>query len=170
MPLASTHIETDLGTMIAAASEKGICMLSFADCKHFALKLQKLSGAFKTPIGQGSSPYFEILKKQISEYFNGKRKQFDVPLDLAGTEFQKQVWNVLLQIPYGKTISYAEQAVLLGKLSAVRAVASANGKNKIGIIVPCHRVIGANAALTGYDGGLWRKRRLLELEGSLQIK
>lgn len=162
--LVTTYIETELGRMTAAASDKGICMLNFSDCKHSALKLRKLSEACKAPLEQGSGPYFEILKEQINEYFKGKRQQFDIPLDLVGTEFQKQVWNILLQIPYGKTISYAEQAVLLGKPSAVRAVASANGKNKIGIILPCHRVIGANGALTGYDGGVWRKEKLIELE------
>ena len=164
--LPTTHIQTPLGTMIAAASEKGICMLDFVDCKHSALKLRTLSETFKAPLEQGSSPYFAVLRLQLQQYFNGERRCFDIPLDFAGTEFQKQVWNILLQIPYGTTISYAEQAALLGKPSAVRAVASANGKNKISIVVPCHRVIGANGALTGYDGGVWRKEWLLELEKS----
>ncbi|MCL2327090.1 MAG: methylated-DNA--[protein]-cysteine S-methyltransferase [Bacteroidetes bacterium] len=165
--IVTTHIETDLGTMIAAASDKGICMLNFADCKHSALKLRKLSETFKTPLEQGSSPYFDTLRTQLQQYFKGERKCFDIPLDLIGTEFQKQVWNILPEIPYGKTISYAEQAALLGKPAAVRAVASANGKNKIGIILPCHRVIGANGALTGYDGGIERKKKLLELESAI---
>jgi AraC family transcriptional regulator of adaptative response/methylated-DNA-[protein]-cysteine methyltransferase len=100
----------------------------------------------------------------MEQYFEGKRKNFDIPLDLVGTEFQKQVWLSLLQIPYGCTTTYAKQAELLGKPSAVRAVANANGKNKISIILPCHRVIGADGTLTGYGGGIWRKKKLLEFE------
>ena len=87
-----------------------------------------------------------------------------MPLDLAGTEFQKKVWLSLLQIPYGCTTTYGKQAGLLGKSSSVRAVANANGKNKISIILPCHRVIGADGSLTGYGGGMWRKKKLLEFE------
>lgn len=104
------------------------------------------------------------MRTQLNLYFQGKLKEFDLPLDLVGTEFQQQVWNVLLQIPYGATSSYAKQAQILGNPTAVRAVANANGMNKISIIVPCHRVIGSDGSLTGYGGGLWRKKELLELE------
>jgi AraC family transcriptional regulator of adaptative response/methylated-DNA-[protein]-cysteine methyltransferase len=159
-----THIETDLGLMIAAATDKGICMFEFADYKLIDLELRQLSEEFKTPLVRGDNPHFDTLGKQLDEYFRGERKEFDIPLDLVGTEFQKEVWLGLLQIPYGCTTSYGKQAELLGRPSAVRAVANANGKNKISIILPCHRVIGADGSLTGYGGGLWRKKKLLEFE------
>ncbi len=159
-----TYIETDLGMMIAAATDKGICMFEFADYKQLELELRQLAASFKSPLVQGENPHFETLRNQLDEYFKGERKNFDIPLDLVGTEFQKQVWLSLLKIPYGTTTNYAKQAELLGKPSAVRAVANANGKNKISIILPCHRVIGADGTLTGYGGGIWRKKKLLEFE------
>ena len=160
----TTHIETDLGTMIAAATDKGICMFEFADYKLLDLELRQLAASFKTPLVQGKNPHFDTLRKQLDEYFKGKRRNFDIPLDLVGTEFQKRAWLALLKIPYGSTTTYAKQAELLGKPSAVRAVANANGKNKISIILPCHRVIGTNGSLTGYGGGIERKKKLLEFE------
>ena len=104
------------------------------------------------------------LKKQLDEYFVGERKVFDIPINQNGTAFQAKVWNLLSTIPYGKTISYMDLAKQYGDVKAIRAVASANGKNNLSIIVPCHRVIGSNASLTGYAGGLWRKKWLLEHE------
>lgn len=101
---------------------------------------------------------------QLEEYFEGKRVEFDLPLDLQGTDFQKRVWNELLTIPYGKTVSYKELSIRLGDVRAIRAVAAANGANPVSIIVPCHRVIGSDGSLTGYAGGLWRKRWLLDFE------
>lgn len=159
-----THIETDLGMMIAGATDKGICMLEFADCKLLDLELRQLGSIFKAELIQSESPHFNRLRSQLDEYFKGERRDFNIPIDLAGTEFQKSVWLSLLQIPHGCTISYAKQAELLGRPSAVRAVANANGKNKISIILPCHRVIGTNGSLTGYGGGIWRKEKLLKLE------
>jgi AraC family transcriptional regulator of adaptative response/methylated-DNA-[protein]-cysteine methyltransferase len=157
-------IETDLGMIIAAASDKGICMFEFADYKRLDLMLRQLSASLDAQLVPGDSPYFSILKEQLEQYFKGERRSFALPLDLVGTEFQKQVWLSLLKIPYGSTTTYSKQAGLIGKPSAVRAVANANGKNKISIILPCHRVIGADGTLTGYGGGLWRKKKLLELE------
>ena len=104
--------------------------------------------------------------KQIGEYFDGKRKVFSVKLSMQGTEFQTRVWNQLLNVPYGKTVSYGEIAVALGNPAACRAVGAANGKNPISIIVPCHRIIGSNGKLTGYGGGLWRKEWLLRHEAA----
>ena len=101
---------------------------------------------------------------QLDEYFSGSRKNFDLPLQQSGTAFQQKVWDLLLQIPFGKTISYNELSRQYGDLKAIRAVASANGRNNLAIIVPCHRVIGSNQSLTGYAGGLWRKKWLLEHE------
>ncbi len=105
--------------------------------------------------------------KQLEEYFQGKRKAFSLALDPAGTPFQKKIWNELMNIPFGKTMSYLELAMKHGDVKAIRAVGAANGKNPIAVIVPCHRVIGAGGELVGYAGGLHRKKWLLELEGSL---
>ncbi len=161
-----TLIETGLGTMIAGATDKGICMFEFADYKLLELELRQMTTLLKAPLVFGEHAYFDALRKQMEQYFNGELREFDIPLDLVGTEFQKQVWLSLLQIPYGCTTNYAKQAELIGKPSAVRAVANANGKNKISIILPCHRIIGADGTLTGYGGGIWRKKKLLELEES----
>jgi methylated-DNA-[protein]-cysteine S-methyltransferase len=104
------------------------------------------------------------VKKQLDEYFKGKRKKFDLPLEPVGTEYQKKVWNVLSEIPYGKTVTYKEVARMAGNEKASRAVGLANNRNPIPVIVPCHRVIGSNGKLVGYAGGLDKKQRLLELE------
>ena len=109
-------------------------------------------------------PIIQQTINQLSEYFAGKRNSFDIPLSLKGTEFQKNVWNALLQIPYGKTISYAQLAKKVNNPKACRAVGSANGKNPVAIIIPCHRVIAANGSLGGYAYGLETKKQLLELE------
>jgi len=159
-----THVETDLGVMVAGATDKGICMFEFADYKLLDLELRQLAASFKTSLVQGENPHFDTLRVQLDAYFKGERKAFDIPLDLVGTKFQKQVWLSLLQIPYGSTTTYAKQAERVGKPTAVRAVANANGKNKISIILPCHRVIGTDGSLTGYGGGIWRKKKLLEFE------
>lgn len=112
----------------------------------------------------GYHPHFELLEKQIQEYFSGSRKEFSVPLQLLGTPFQVSVWQELMNIPYGTTRSYKQQSIALGNEKAIRAVAGANGENGIAIIVPCHRVIGENGSLTGYGGGLPKKKWLLEHE------
>jgi len=106
----------------------------------------------------------EMVSQQLDEYFSGQRKTFDFPFEQQGTPFQNKVWALLYQVPYGKTISYRDLARQYGDIKAIRAVASANGKNNLSIIVPCHRVIGSNATLTGYAGGLWRKKWLLDHE------
>jgi methylated-DNA-[protein]-cysteine S-methyltransferase len=108
-------------------------------------------------------PFGEVIT-QLGEYFAGERKQFDLPMAFAGTDFQRRVWTELCEIPYGETVSYGELAARLGKPSASRAVGLANGKNPIGLIVPCHRVVGSTGDLTGYGGGLPRKRFLLDFE------
>jgi methylated-DNA-[protein]-cysteine S-methyltransferase len=112
-------------------------------------------------------PFPQVIE-QLTAYFEGKLKEFNLPISMLGTKFQKQVWQELTKIPYGKTISYKELAVRIGNAKAVRAVGLANGRNPISIIVPCHRVIGANGSLTGYGGGLPRKKTLLDLENSAQ--
>lgn len=164
MEITTTDFETPLGNIIAGASEQGICLLEFTDSKRQEEELKAVSRHLSAEVSEGDSIYFRQLKKELTEYFSGSRKEFTVPLHLIGTDFQCEVWNELLRIPYGKTRSYKEQAIALNKLDAIRAVAGANGMNKIAIIIPCHRVIGANGSLTGYGGGLWRKKWLLDLE------
>lgn len=160
------RIETPLGTMLACATSKGICLLEFSDRRMLETELVYLSKRLNGTIVQGPNPHFDILEKELEEYFAGTRKDFVTPLDLIGSEFQLSVWNQLLTIPYGKTRSYREQSDALGKPLAIRAVANANGLNKISILIPCHRVIGSDGSLTGYGGGLWRKEKLLQLEGA----
>ena len=111
-----------------------------------------------------SNPYIDKCVEQLDAYFNGKMKIFTLDLSAEGTDFQKRVWNELMKIPYGETRSYMEITKTLGDKKAIRAVANANGQNKISIIIPCHRVIGSDGSLTGYGGGLWRKKWLLEHE------
>lgn len=110
------------------------------------------------------SQILQQCRQELDEYFNGSRKEFTLPLKQQGTEFQQKVWQLLLNIPFGKTISYNHLSKQYGDLKAIRAVASANGRNNIAIIVPCHRVIGSNQSLTGYAGGLWKKKWLLDHE------
>ena len=161
------RIETPLGTMYAAATESGICMLEFSDRKMLETELKHISKSLNANIIQGENPVFEILEKELSEYFEGNRTEFTVPLDFVGSDFQKSVWEILMKIPYGQTWSYAKQAEILGDKNKVRAVANANGMNKISILIPCHRVIGSDGNLTGYGGGIWRKQKLLELEKAI---
>ncbi|MBK8567278.1 MAG: methylated-DNA--[protein]-cysteine S-methyltransferase [Saprospiraceae bacterium] len=159
-----TRLETPIGTMFAAAVPEGICLLEFTDRKALPTELKTLAKHYNATILQGDNPHFAKLKAQLAEYFGGSRREFDLPLAMPGTAFQQSVWQELLTIPYGSTRSYAGQAERLGKPNAVRAVANANGMNRMSIIVPCHRVIGSDGHLTGYGGGLWRKQWLLELE------
>ncbi|WP_366143264.1 methylated-DNA--[protein]-cysteine S-methyltransferase [Soonwooa sp.] len=161
------RVETPIGTMIACADSNGICMLEFSDRKALPTELKQISKHFDANIIQGENPHFVTLEKELKEYFDGKRKDFSVPLSPVGTDFQKQVWEILRTIPYGTTRSYQEQANILGNPKGVRAVANANGLNKISIIIPCHRVIGSDGKLTGYGGGIWRKQKLLELEKAI---
>jgi len=161
-----TRILTPLGPMIAGAVEEGICLLEFVDRRMIETQIKRLKKYLNAEFVPGQSNYFNELNKQLNEYFNGKRKNFNLPLYLPGTEFQLKVWKELQKIPYGTTRSYKQQAVALKNPNAVRAVARANGDNRIAIIIPCHRVIGKNGQLVGYGGGMWRKQYLINLEMS----
>jgi AraC family transcriptional regulator of adaptative response/methylated-DNA-[protein]-cysteine methyltransferase len=158
------RIETPLGTMFLGATEQGVCLVEFTDRKILETELKALAKTFNAVVIEGGNKFFAELEKQLSEYFAGKRKQFDIPLVTPGTEFQQSVWKELMNIPYGSTRSYKQQSIALKKPEAIRAVAHANGMNRIAIIIPCHRVIGDNGSMTGYGGGIWRKQWLLELE------
>ncbi len=159
-----TRILTPIGPMLAGATEKGICLFEFIDRRMLETQLSRIRKIFKAELISGSNKHFDILYEQIEEYFAGRRKEFTFPLVIDGTPFQEKVWKALLKIPYAETRSYKDQAVMIGSPKAVRAVANANGDNRIAIIIPCHRVIGANGKLVGYGGGLWRKKYLLNLE------
>lgn len=161
------RIETPLGTMYAAATKEGICMLEFTDRKMLETEFKDLAKSLNANIVLGENPHFKVLETELIEYFEGKRSEFIVPLNPVGSSFQKSVWEVLRKIPFGETWSYRKQAEVLGDVKKVRAVANANGMNKISIIIPCHRVIGSDGTLTGYGGGIWRKQKLLELEKAI---
>ncbi len=158
------RIETPLGTMITCATNQGICMLEFSDRKMLETELKAIAKLLNATIIQGHNKHFEDLEKELNEYFEGHRKTFTIPLHTPGTAFQNKVWAALQLIPYGQTISYKEQAIAIDCPESVRAVANANGMNRISILIPCHRVIGSDGQLTGYGGGLWRKKYLLDLE------
>ena len=162
--LSFTHLDTPAGKMVAAASDEELCLFDFEyryTIKSIMARVEEFTG---DRFSDGDHPLFAVLKTQIDEYFTGVRKAFNLPLHLAGTPFQVRVWKALLEIPYGETRTYEQQSQVLGDEKAIRAVASANGKNGIAIIVPCHRVIGKDGSLTGYGGGLPRKKMLLDLE------
>lgn len=144
-----------------------LCLCDWQVEKHREHVDRRLKRILCAGFEEGTSEVIERAGQQLDEFFAGKRREFDVPLLFVGTEFQKTVWNELLNIPFGATISYGEMARRIGMPKAVRAVANANGANAMSIFAPCHRVIGSDHSLTGYGGGLAAKRLLLELEGIL---
>lgn len=158
------RVTTPLGPMLAGAVGDEVCFLEFADRRMLERQLGTLAKRLGCRYLPGNAPVLELLNEQIAAYFAGRLRRFEVPLQVPGTDFQKDVWTQLLKIPYGETLSYAEVAEALGQPTATRAVARANGMNRIAILIPCHRVIGKDGSLTGYGGSLWRKQRLLELE------
>lgn len=160
------RLETPLGTMVACGTAQGICLLEFTDRKMLETELKTLARLLNASIVQGTNPHFALLQQQLDDYFAGTRRQFSVPLVTPGTAFQQEVWQKLQSIPYGTTRSYKQQAAALQKPDAVRAVANANGMNRISILIPCHRIVGSDGSLTGYGGGLWRKKWLLDWEMS----
>ncbi|MBL9137578.1 MAG: methylated-DNA--[protein]-cysteine S-methyltransferase [Verrucomicrobiales bacterium] len=128
--------------------------------------LKTLQKLFGTAVVPGRNRWLDQIRRELGEYFDGTRKRFDTPVLSRGTDFQKKVWTELMRIPHGTTLSYDELALRIGQPTAQRAVARANGMNRICIVIPCHRVIGKDGSLTGYGGGVWRKRLLIELERS----
>ena len=159
-PVAIEEIDTPIGPMTAAVDDKGRLMsLEFSS----RTRLEPTAGEASERARAG----LQRVANELQAYFAGKRRKFTFPLAPRGTEFQRRVWDELLRIPYGATVSYGELAARVGNPAAQRAVARANATNPIAVVVPCHRVIGADGTLTGYGGGLDKKRRLLELEGAL---
>jgi AraC family transcriptional regulator of adaptative response/methylated-DNA-[protein]-cysteine methyltransferase len=156
-------IETPVGTMVAICDATHLHLLEFADRKELPKEMGKLGASIGT-IALGQTRITRDLQEQLVAYFEGSLGKFNIPIILHGTDFTKTVWRALIDLPFGKTTSYGDLSKTLGNPTATRAVARANGANQIAILIPCHRVIGADGSLTGYAGGLWRKRALLELE------
>jgi len=157
-------IDTPFNRMRIGGTEDGLCLFEFeyrTSLNAIERRIEQMTGV---TFEDGEHPYFEEVEQQVAEYFAGTRQNFDLPLQLLGSPFQVSVWQALLQIPYGETRSYKQQSIYLNNEKAIRAIASANGDNGIAIIVPCHRVIGANGSLVGYGGGIQRKKWLLEHE------
>lgn len=165
----STRILTPIGPMLAGGTEDGICLLEFVDRRMLETQINRVTKRLNARVLPGECQHFGPLKVQLDEYFASKLQQFNIPLVLAGTPFQRKVWLQLQSIPFGETRSYKQQAETLGDPAAIRAVARANGDNRISILIPCHRVIGSSGELVGYGGGLWRKQYLLNLESDLPI-
>lgn len=165
MVIYTQHIETPVGRLFAGANDKGIFLLDFMQRSGGLVKIrQRIEASWSATFETGEHKYIALLEQQLSEYFSGSLKIFDLPLQFSGTPFQQKVWTELLQIPYGTTRTYLQQSRILGDEKAIRAVASTNGANGLAIVVPCHRIIGSNASLTGYAGGLAAKQYLLAHE------
>jgi methylated-DNA-[protein]-cysteine S-methyltransferase len=155
-----TEFDSPVGKLLVAATDRGLCGIYFEQHRHF-----------KGKDGWARDREHAVVRqavRQLEEFFAGMRMSFDLPLDLHGTPFQQEVWQQLLRIPYGATVSYGEHARAVGRTKAARAVGAAIGRNPVSIVVPCHRVVGGNGSLTDYAGGLERKRSLLELEAKRQ--
>lgn len=158
------QISTPIGTMIAGVTVEGICMLEFMDRKGLQFQMRKLHKLLNATFTMAATELTSELKSQLDDYFNHRRTSFNLPLIMTGTEFQQSAWQSLLEIPPGSTRTYQEQSIAIGRKEAIRAVAKANGENRLCILIPCHRIIGSNGKLTGYSGGIWRKRWLLDHE------
>lgn len=157
-------LKSPIGDLMIVSSDEGISSLWFVDQgkrDEIIKKLEKESGSW---LIEGSNDIIINAKKQLKEYFDGNRTEFKLPLDINGSNFQITVWNLLKKIPFGKTKSYLQMAKDYGDTNSIRAIAHANGENPVGIIIPCHRVIGSKGEMTGYAGGIWRKEWLLEHE------
>ncbi len=162
--LQARWLETPLGSMLALADDRGLHLLDFVDRRGLERALQVLQRRLRARVLPGTHRFLAQIEGELAQYFAGARRVFETPVVLTGSNFQTAVWRALQTIPSGETRSYAELARMIGNPQAVRAVGRANGDNRLSIIVPCHRVIGADGALTGYGGGLARKQKLLDLE------
>lgn len=162
--LTMRWIETPLGAMVAVADEEALCMLEFADRRMMETQLRRLVTLFASAVLPGRNAVLEQLETELNSYFRGELRTFGTPLKYPGTPFQVAVWDRLRAIPYGELLSYGAMARDLGFEGAQRAVGKANGDNRIAIVIPCHRVVRADSTMCGYGGGLWRKKRLIELE------
>ena len=166
--IQTTYYKTPLGELIIGSLNQQLCLCDWRYRKMRDSIDKRIQSGLQAVYEEGESDIVEETKVQLSQYFNGERQEFDLPILLVGSEFQKQVWNELLRIPFGETESYAGLSKKLGNIEVIRAVASANGANAISIIVPCHRILGSDGSLTGYAGGLETKKKLLLLENAFR--
>lgn len=157
-------IESPVGRLDLAASERGVCLVEFADRRALPTEIAEIERWSRRPVVPGSNEHIDHVAEELQAYFHGKLTEFTARLDVFGTAFQQAVWSELRRIPYGKTISYGELAAKIGRPGAQRAVGRANGQNRLAIVIPCHRVVESGGKLRGYGGGLWRKQYLLDLE------
>ncbi|MCB0738760.1 MAG: methylated-DNA--[protein]-cysteine S-methyltransferase [Bacteroidetes bacterium] len=162
--LYTSSLKTPIGKMLICSTGKGICLLEFANDVSIDRNAEALASKIGADVLNHENGIIKQAKLQLQEYFAGKRNEFSFELNMIGTAFQKKVWSSLLKIPFGTTTTYLKQSRVVGDEKAIRAVASANGKNKIAIVIPCHRIIGSNGELTGYAGGIDKKKWLLEFE------
>ncbi len=162
------RILTPLGPMIAGATDDGLCLLEFADRRMLETQFKRLTKLLQCSFVIGNNKFIEQVSTEINCYFQGTLTEFKVPIILAGSEFQQSVWRELMKIPFGQTSSYEDIARRINNPRGIRAVATANGDNRLAVIVPCHRVIGKDGKLHGYGGGLWRKKWMIEHEKKLQ--
>ena len=158
------RIVSPLGPMLVGATSDGVCLLDFVDRRMLQSQVERIRSRLRAVFVPGTNALIQKLERDLEAYFSGSLRNFDTPLKLCGTDFQRSVWGALSEIPYGQMRTYAEIAQTVGRPGAVRAVGSANGANALAIVVPCHRVVGSDGKLIGYGGGLWRKKRLLDLE------
>ena len=158
------HYFSPCGELVLASYADKLCLCDWSDNPFAERNKRRLERYLKASFKTDTTPVLEETKRQLDEFFAGKRMAFDIQIRLAGTDFQQQVWNALLRIPYGATKSYKEIAQCIGKPKAVRAVVGAIGANGISILIPCHRVIGSDKSLAGYAGGLKAKKMLLQIE------
>ncbi|HSM15156.1 MAG TPA: methylated-DNA--[protein]-cysteine S-methyltransferase [Thermoanaerobaculia bacterium] len=157
-------IESPVGPLLAGATADAVCLLEFTDRRALETQLETLRRRFDRTLVPGSNDRLDQLREELAEYFEGRRREFDVPVAAPGTPFELAVWGELRSIPYGETRSYEELARAVGRPGGSRAVGQANGRNRVAIVLPCHRVVNKSGQLGGYGGGLWRKRFLLDLE------
>ena len=163
-PVSVRRLASPIGPLVAAATDQALVLLEFADRRMLEKQMRTIAKRVSGALVPQTNAVLDRVERELEAYFAGDLRAFTVPLHVPGTPFQEAVWKVLLAIPYGETRSYRDQARAMGNAAAVRAVARANGDNRIAIIIPCHRVVGADGKLTGYGGGLWRKKHLLTLE------
>lgn len=168
IPIYIKHYKTPVGEIILGSYQNKLCICDWKYRKMRSEIDSRIKKGLKSEFFEGSTPVIEETIIQLSEYFEKKRTVFTIPIHLIGTHFQKSVWQMLQNIPYGETFSYLKLSKLLNNEQAIRAVASANGANAISILVPCHRIIGSDGKLVGYAGGLSAKKKLLELENAIQ--
>ncbi len=162
--ITMTEFSTPLGPMLAGATSEGVCILEFTNRIKLEKEITELQNLLNATTAQGRNQHLDQLEVELKEYFDGSRKEFEVLLHTPGNDFTQSVWQILQEIPYGTTCSYKEQADKMNNPKAIRAIATTNGRNRLAIIIPCHRVIGSNGSMTGYAAGVDKKKWLLKFE------